>query len=164
MPIRYRNALLAFVWLLTSEGEVDEDQAEVLRRTADAAAMILHREQLLGRVVPKSGAGTYSRRPVWRAVAARGRGKQVGRGGLVGCGSSSRGHCVAPSWRPVDIDRKRSSECCRRRRSASTEAPAEQCNPTRPPRPQSVDRIGGRTLDSNPTGLADRGSPGASLV
>ena len=47
MPIRYRNALLGFVWLLTSEGEVDEDQAEVLRRTADAAAMILHREQLL---------------------------------------------------------------------------------------------------------------------
>ncbi len=33
MPIRYRNALLGFVWLLTSEGEVDEDQAEVLRRT-----------------------------------------------------------------------------------------------------------------------------------
>ncbi|MER2220991.1 MAG: CdaR family transcriptional regulator, partial [Rhodococcus sp. (in: high G+C Gram-positive bacteria)] len=47
MPIRYRNALLGFVWLLISEGEVDEDQAEVLRHTADAAAMILHREQLL---------------------------------------------------------------------------------------------------------------------
>jgi len=48
MPIRLRNNLLGFVWLLESDGPVTDQHAEALRRTAEAAATILYREHLLG--------------------------------------------------------------------------------------------------------------------
>ncbi|MFF1946330.1 PucR family transcriptional regulator [Rhodococcus qingshengii] len=47
MPVLYRDALLGFVWLLASDGELTDGQAEVVRKTAESAAVILHREHLV---------------------------------------------------------------------------------------------------------------------
>jgi hypothetical protein len=48
MPVRHQGALLGFVWMLASDGPVGEEQATAVRRAADSAALILHRDYLLG--------------------------------------------------------------------------------------------------------------------
>lgn len=48
IPVRHQNALLGFLWLLSSEGNIDAEQAGVLRQACETAALILHREHLLG--------------------------------------------------------------------------------------------------------------------
>jgi hypothetical protein len=48
MTIGIHGVLLGFVWLLLSEGPVDDVQAEVLRHTAASVAAFLHREHLMG--------------------------------------------------------------------------------------------------------------------
>lgn len=48
MPIRHQNALLGFLWLLSSERNVDVEQADALRQASETAGLILHREHLLG--------------------------------------------------------------------------------------------------------------------
>ncbi len=51
MPIRYEDTLLGFLWLLLSDGPVTEEQAAAVRQAAAGAAVILHREYLLGELV-----------------------------------------------------------------------------------------------------------------
>ncbi|TWS19378.1 CdaR family transcriptional regulator [Tsukamurella asaccharolytica] len=48
VPIRYRGALLGFLWLLASDGPVTAEQADAATRAADTAAEILHRDHLVG--------------------------------------------------------------------------------------------------------------------
>jgi hypothetical protein len=48
LPVRYQGALLGFLWLLASDGPVDDLQLEAARQTADKAAQALHHEHLLG--------------------------------------------------------------------------------------------------------------------
>jgi sugar diacid utilization regulator len=48
MPVRHQESLLGFLWLLSSEGEVTDDEADAVRGAADTAGLILHREYLLG--------------------------------------------------------------------------------------------------------------------
>ncbi|MBO8192460.1 helix-turn-helix domain-containing protein [Streptomyces oryzae] len=48
VPVKYRGALLGFMWLLTSEGAVDDLQASAVRRAAETVGLIIHREYLLG--------------------------------------------------------------------------------------------------------------------
>ncbi len=47
MPIRYDGALLGFLWLMGSDGPVSEDDKAEVRRAAQRAAQILHRDHLL---------------------------------------------------------------------------------------------------------------------
>ncbi|WP_206516630.1 PucR family transcriptional regulator [Microbacterium oxydans] len=49
-PIRYRGDLLGFLWLLSSEGEVTNEQENAAKESADSAAQILQREHLLGQL------------------------------------------------------------------------------------------------------------------
>lgn len=48
MPVHHQGSLLAFVWLLGSEGPVTEEQTDAVRRAAETVAIIMHREYLLG--------------------------------------------------------------------------------------------------------------------
>lgn len=48
MPIRHDNDLLGFLWLVESDGPVTDEQASAVRQAADRAALILHREYLIG--------------------------------------------------------------------------------------------------------------------
>jgi sugar diacid utilization regulator len=50
MPIRYEGALLGYLWLLGSEGQVSDAHADTVREAARQAALILHREYLAGEV------------------------------------------------------------------------------------------------------------------
>ncbi len=50
MPIRYERALLGYLWLLGSEGQVSEEHADAVRAAAGQAALVLHREYLAGEV------------------------------------------------------------------------------------------------------------------
>lgn len=48
MPIRDDRAVIGILWLLTSDGEVSEDEAQAVREAAEAASRLMHREHLLG--------------------------------------------------------------------------------------------------------------------
>ncbi|GAA1005216.1 hypothetical protein Aple_036520 [Acrocarpospora pleiomorpha] len=48
IPVRYENVLQGFLWLLESEGPLSEAHADLLRETAEDAALVLHRRFLLG--------------------------------------------------------------------------------------------------------------------
>ncbi|TCO54171.1 PucR family transcriptional regulator [Actinocrispum wychmicini] len=48
MPVRHNEDLLGFLWLLASDGPVTAEDEAVLRRTAETAALIMHREYLIG--------------------------------------------------------------------------------------------------------------------
>ena len=45
--IVHENVLCGFIWLLASEGIVDDETHQALKQSADAAAIILHREHLM---------------------------------------------------------------------------------------------------------------------
>jgi hypothetical protein len=48
MPVRYGRTLLGYLWLVRSDGPVTAEHAEAMREGAGRAALILHREYLLG--------------------------------------------------------------------------------------------------------------------
>lgn len=50
MPIRYEESLLGYLWLLGSDGPVPVEHADAVREAAGQAALILHRDYLLGEV------------------------------------------------------------------------------------------------------------------
>src|SRR5579875_1281010 len=50
MPIRYEGSLLGYLWLLGSDGPVPGEHADAVLDAAAQAALILHREYLLGEV------------------------------------------------------------------------------------------------------------------
>lgn len=50
MPVRYGETLLGFVWLVLCDGPVTDSDAAALRQAAEQAALILHREYLIGEV------------------------------------------------------------------------------------------------------------------
>ena len=47
MPVRHASVLLGYLWLLASDGPLTDDEADVLRQTAEQAAHILQRDHLL---------------------------------------------------------------------------------------------------------------------
>lgn len=50
MPVRYDGTLLGFLWLVLSDGPVTDTEAAGLHHAAEQAALILHREYLIGEV------------------------------------------------------------------------------------------------------------------
>lgn len=50
MPVRYEGRLLGYLWLLGSEGPVLDAQVDAIRDAASQAALILHREYLIGEI------------------------------------------------------------------------------------------------------------------
>lgn len=48
MPVHHQGALLGFIWLLASDGPATDEQADAVRRAAETAGLVLHREYLLG--------------------------------------------------------------------------------------------------------------------
>lgn len=48
MPVYHHESLLGFIWLLASDGPVTDEHREAISEAARAAAMIMHREYLLG--------------------------------------------------------------------------------------------------------------------
>lgn len=50
MPVYHHESLFGFIWLLTSEGPVTEEDADAVRQAAESAGVIMHREYLLGSI------------------------------------------------------------------------------------------------------------------
>jgi sugar diacid utilization regulator len=47
MPVRYDGTLLGFLWLLSSDGPLENDQTDVVRQAAERAGQLLQRDHLL---------------------------------------------------------------------------------------------------------------------
>lgn len=48
VPVRHNGALLGFLWLLATDGAVSAEHALLVKQAAETAAVIIHREYLIG--------------------------------------------------------------------------------------------------------------------